>query len=399
VSCKDCSSCAARTNCEPVSWRLDPSKILRLCAFISIICAYFIGQYINQPDWELELAELYPGAEIHASQTLDNVWEVTKGDETFLVGLGTDQSYGGPLTLATSVDMDGTVTSIDILNHSDTPAYIQKLKNNFYFLQFENKPVDHPFVAGEDYDAISGATLSSNAIMHANASAAHYLAREQFGKQPPRLKEEILLHRDHALIALLLAMVLLNIKLGNPHLKLAITLTSLVVMGFFANQMINVANFSSLILGFVPSLAKNPGFWILIGSVFAGIILLGRNIYCGNICPFHAVQYLLGKIGGLNLPLYPWVRRYGRYIPAAGLWAGLMIGLLTHNPTAGAYEPFGMIFSLQGEGIQWYIMPAVTIGCLFVPDMFCRFFCPAGEALNRLTRLRNMLVFDIKEGK
>jgi polyferredoxin len=74
-----------------------------------------------------------------------------------------------------------------------------------------------------------------------------------------------------------------------------------------------------------------------------------------------------------------------------------MIGLVTVNPSAGAYEPFSMIFSLQGDGIQWFIMPAVIVGCFFIPDMFCRFFCPAGEMLTLLVNLRNTLVYQIKQ--
>lgn len=398
MSCNDCASCTGSQSCQPVRWRLDIGKLFRLFAIVSLIVAYFVGQSLNQPTWEQDLQSLYPQADIQSSESLANTWEVTEDGHTRLVVLATENSYGGPLTLATTIDGE-TIERVDLVAHADTPAYIQKLNNFFFFRQFENKPVDRSFQPGSDYDVITGATLSSNAIMRANATGAHYIAREVFGKQPETPSDDIELNVNHGLLALLILLVLANIRLNNAYLKTGIIVASLVVVGFMANQMINVANFSALLLGFIPAIAENPGYWILLGSVFAGIIILGRNIYCGNICPFHAVQFLLSKVGGMNLPLHPLVRRYGKNLAKIGLWAGLMVGLLTTNPASGAYEPFGMIFSLQGEGIQWYIMPAVVIGCFFVPSLFCRYLCPAGEALNRLTRMRNQMAHVIKAGR
>ncbi|CAM3613894.1 FMN-binding protein [Parendozoicomonas haliclonae] len=400
MSCQGCtSSCAKNTVQQPIRWEFDLGKLFRLLAILSLIGAYFVGKALNEPGWEQDIQALYPKAQIEKSKQFDQTWSVKDGEQNYWVTLSTQNSYGGPLTLATTVDQDGTIKKLDILAHKDTPAYIQKLRNAAFSRQFESKPADITPVPGKDYDIVSGATLSSNAIMKANVMASHYLAAEQFGKDPVELTEEMDLNLNHGLLALLIALVLINIKLNNKWLKTGITLSSLVVLGFMANQMISVANFSALIMGFVPSLAENPGLWLLLGAVFGGIIVLGRNIYCGNICPFHAVQFLLNKVGNINLPMHPMVRRYGRTLAKVGLWAGLFIGLLTANPTAGAYEPFGMIFSLQGEGLQWYIMPATVIGSFFIANMFCRYLCPAGEALNRLVAIRNSVVYQCKGGK
>ena len=369
VSCNGCaSSCTGKQSCQPVGWRLDIGKVFRLLAIVSLVVAYFVGRSINQPSWQEDIQGLYPQAQVVASETLENTWEIQQGDETLLMTLTTENSYAGPLTLGTLMNNEGMILGVEILDHSDTPAYIQRLVNQFFFRQFENQPVDHHFVAGENYGAISGATLSSDAIMRANATAAHYIAREVHGKNPVSPESEVKLDYFHFLVAGLIVLALVNIKLKNRHLKTAIILASLVVTGFIANQMISVATFSAILQGFVPGMAENPGFWLLVGSVLASIILLGRNIYCGNLCPFFSVQFLLAKVSGLNLPLHPLVKRYGKTMAKVGLWAGLMIGFLTANPTSGAYEPFGMIFSLQGEGIQWYILPSVVIACFFIPQ-------------------------------
>jgi polyferredoxin len=65
-----------------------------------------------------------------------------------------------------------------------------------------------------------------------------------------------------------------------------------------------------------------------------------------------------------------------------------MLIFLSAHPALGSYEPFAMMFSLEGLGIQWYILPATLLGSLFVPNFWCRMFCPVGLYLNEMVRLR-----------
>jgi len=399
VNCNDCASqsCQKMNSAPVIKWRLDYRKVFRLLAFISLALAWYWGQELNQPDWKKDIQNLYPKADISAISSSQTLFNMTLDDKHFYVSVATSNSFGGPLTIASTINKTGIVNSVDILRHGDTPAYIQSLKNAGYFRQFQRKNAGYTPHKGENWDAVSGATLSSDAIMRASTNASHLVAKQFFSLNPEPLQTKLSFTINHVLLMLIILLSVINIWLGNTKLKSAYIVASVVVVGFLANQMINVGNFSGLLLGFVPTLAENLGFWMLIGSVSITITVLGKNIYCGHICPFHGIQYLLHKISNLNLPLPSLVLKYGRYLPKIGLWTGLMIGLLTMNPSAGAYEPFSMIFSLQGEGIQWFIMPAVLIGSFFIPDMFCRFFCPAGEMLTLLTNVRNNLVYQVKQ--
>jgi polyferredoxin len=69
-------------------------------------------------------------------------------------------------------------------------------------------------------------------------------------------------------------------------------------------------------------------------------------------------------------------------------WAALMLIFLSAHPALGSYEPLAMMFSLDGLGIQWYILPATLLGSLFVTSFWCRMFCPVGLYLNEMVRLR-----------
>ncbi|WP_375748965.1 4Fe-4S binding protein [Vibrio sp. HN007] len=326
-------------------------------------------------------------------------FRLTNGSQVLYSSVVSDTSFGGPLTVASVSTSEGKVKQVHLFSHGDTPAYIQKLKNAGYFRRFEKQNIDATLTSNPDWDSVSGATISSTAILRAHTKASHVIAINQFQSSPEPMQQQINVNWLHLALISLISLSFINIWLKNSKLKLAYTFASVVVLGFTANQMINIGDFAGILMGYIPALHENLSFWILFGLVLLAIIVVGRNIYCGNICPFHGIQLLLQKISGIDLPIPPRLLFYLRYFPKFGLWAALMISFITTKPSAGSYEPFSMIFSLQGEGIQWYILPATVIGCFFIPDMFCRFLCPAGEMLTLLTRLRNKVVYPFQARK
>ncbi|USD37305.1 FMN-binding protein [Ferrimonas sp. SCSIO 43195] len=400
MSCQSCQkTCASRgaaARPQIIGWRLDYIKVLRWLAFASMLCAYLVGQQLNQPNWLAQLEALYPDTIIQAINNSDNAWTVSKSNsngssEERIAILTTEKSFGGPLQLITLYDADGKVHGADILHHNDTPAYIQKLVNKFFFDQFQDKAVVGPRT-DKDFDAVSGATISSEAIKRAHYIGLEHAAALSFGRKQTLLKSELDFGSQHCVLIAFLILAVIAQRVTQPAFSLMLNIAALGVMGFWLNQMISASNFTAVLLGYLPSIYDNLAFWILSGGVLLGILVLGRNIYCGKLCPFSALQSLLAKLTGLNFPVPKLVQRYGGWIPKVGLWIVIMVGLLTTVPIAGSYEPFSMIFSLQGVGVQWAILPAVVVGCTFVPQLFCRYFCPAGQGIEYLTAFRNWLV-------
>jgi polyferredoxin len=121
------------------------------------------------------------------------------------------------------------------------------------------------------------------------------------------------------------------------------------------------------------------------------VVFLGRNIYCHQICPFNVVQDLLQKISGVRLRIKPAVQRQARTLIFTLSWAALVLIFISAHPALGSYEPFAMMFSLEGLGIQWYILPAALLGSFFVPSFWCRLFCPVGLFLNEGVRARRAI--------
>ncbi|GLO62413.1 hypothetical protein MACH09_29210 [Vibrio sp. MACH09] len=347
---------------------------------------------MNQPDWYQQLKVIYPAHQIQQIDSNGLQFQLTHDADKLFASVASDTSFGGPLTLASVSSSEGKVKQVHLLSHGDTPAYIQKLRNAGYFRQFEKQDIGTTLTSNQQWDSVSGATISSNAILRAYTKASHTLAIDQFQLNPAPMQTQIAFSWLHLALIALIVLSFINIWLKSSKLKLIYTYASVGVLGFTANQMINSGGFAGILMGYIPAPHENLGFWLLFGSVIFAIVVVGKNIYCGNVCPFHGIQLLLKKLSGITLPIPPRLLRYLGYFPKIGLWAALMISFLTTKPSAGSYEPFSMIFSLQGEGIQWYILPAIIIGCFFIPDMFCRFFCPAGEMLTQLIRLRNWLV-------
>lgn len=92
-----------------------------------------------------------------------------------------NNSYGGAVKLSIGFEMDGTITGVGIREISDTPGLGLKAKEAKYRDQFIGKNAESLTVtksgatADNEIDAISGATITSNATTNAVNAALYYL--------------------------------------------------------------------------------------------------------------------------------------------------------------------------------------------------------------------------------
>ncbi len=90
-------------------------------------------------------------------------------------------SYGGSITLSLGITLDGTVNGYSITDISDTPGLGMKSQDESFSSQYAGKQVDEFTVTKtgaeieQEIDAISGATITSNAVTRAvNAGLCYY---------------------------------------------------------------------------------------------------------------------------------------------------------------------------------------------------------------------------------
>jgi NosR/NirI family transcriptional regulator, nitrous oxide reductase regulator len=125
------------------------------------------------------------------------------------------------------------------------------------------------------------------------------------------------------------------------------------------------------------------------------LVLLGRGVFCGWLCPFGAMQELLAQLSRL-IGLPHWnppepVQKYlwlGKYVSAA-----LVLGLAALSIETGLrvaeVEPFNTAITSHFTRTWPYVLYAcalLTIG-LFTERAYCRFLCPLGGVLALADRL------------
>jgi NosR/NirI family nitrous oxide reductase transcriptional regulator len=125
------------------------------------------------------------------------------------------------------------------------------------------------------------------------------------------------------------------------------------------------------------------------------VLLIGRGVFCGWLCPFGALQELLGGLSrALGVPQWNppvaleqrlWM---GKYIAAVVV---LTLSIMQIDPSGAAteLEPFKTAITLKFARAWPYVLYAgalLAIG-LFSERAYCRFLCPLGGVLAFLDRL------------
>jgi electron transport complex protein RnfG len=85
------------------------------------------------------------------------------------------RGYGGPIVLMVGIGPDGTVIDTAVVEHKETPGLGTEIENPVWKKQFAGKSKDSVLAINKDIDAISGATISSKAMLRGvkGALAAH----------------------------------------------------------------------------------------------------------------------------------------------------------------------------------------------------------------------------------
>lgn len=361
-------------------------SIINGFAFVSLLIAFYIGQADMIKPKQLHQPALF---ETYNIDRVDKGSRVYSGDKWLgYISEGWAQGYGGRLKVMVLSDSLGRLIDMDLMHHTETHAYVAKLRNKRFFEQFPDKKLNDKFLIREDVEAISGATVSSNAIALASREASWKLATDQFSFPLPDIEAEWQLAYQDLWVALIFILGIVAVLFKKKKLRYAVLFSSFILIGFVLNASVSLSHIAKVLLGYMPDIRQHFVWYVLLlGNIFT-ILVLGRNVYCNTVCPFHAGQIILNKISGINFKLAPKLSRFLIHTPKYLLYLSLILILISENPTLASYEPFAMFFSLEGIGVQWYILPAALIGSLFISDFFCHYFCPVGASFKVLLDAR-----------
>ncbi|WP_394131351.1 4Fe-4S binding protein [Shewanella maritima] len=378
--------------------QLTIRAVIKGFAVLGIFLAFLVGEFGAQPNYQTLIEQQYPTSSItklsDSGQGYARYEIGNGGQEPFLLLIAETEGYGGPMVVATEVfKHKGSFKTGEsyLLLDKETLSYVISLEQQLFFNQLENHQLNDNFQLGDDLDGYSGATITARGISSAMRTTLHPMAIEQGLEQQWQGESWHFGSKEVLLLILVVAAIASCTKLsGKPAkwLKKGLPIAALLIVGYYTNSAVSITHFLSLLLGYIPSPQAHPAWWVLMGAIVGCIVIMGRNIYCHKLCPFSAVQGLLNTITGLNLSVPRWLVKNSRTIVLSMIWTALCISLISRNPSISGYEPFSMLFSLEGVGLQWYIMPMALFGAMLVPDFWCRFFCPVGLTINEAVKLR-----------
>ena len=376
-------------------------KGVRYLAYISLVVAFVAGMVSGDKDYEAMVRAKFQDqtlTKVNDDPVVFQLGEKGDGPGNYVL-IQTGQGYGGPFVFGLRIMEDGKVHEVIPLDHKETPAFIKKIEAANYRAQFIGKSVADDFIVGVDIDAVSGATVTTMAATEAVRKGAHLAAIEKFKMEPKWKKAPWKFGLDEILILVIFALAFVPAVYQKKPWKYIYLAATIGIVGFYLNAAISVGILSGLLMGYIPGISDHLIWWILVVGTVLGIILLGKNVYCFRICPFYGVQFLITKLGGSRFNPSPVILKRSKSVANVLLWLALMTSFLASHPALGSYEPFAMMFSLNGVGIQWFLLPLALIGSFFMSTFWCRFFCPCGQALTKLRQYRKKILDIFKNRK
>jgi NosR/NirI family transcriptional regulator, nitrous oxide reductase regulator len=189
-------------------------------------------------------------------------------------------------------------------------------------------------------------------------------------------------------------------RLAHKLVRNGFLLVVLVWLGWIAGAQLSIVTVMNYLLA--PFKHFDIGFYlaeplmvIIAGYTVVSLVLIGRGVFCGWLCPFGALQELLGQLSrALRVPQWNptfalekrlWM---GKYIAAAAV---LVLVMTEIDPTGATteIEPFKTAITSKFTRAWPYLLYAgalLAIG-LFSERAYCRFLCPLGGVLAFLDRL------------
>lgn len=350
-------------------------KFLRLRMLVRFITCFLILLAVAIQRNGSVLGHAVAAAEIEAPEGTPMVTEngVTTISTTTLA---TDiKGYGGPVPLEITIK-EGKISDIKTLKNAESESFFERVRSRL-IPQWVGTPVEE--VSTKKIDAVSGATMSSNALdATIKVSVAYYRENYKTEMQPVD-KEEAAPFSVKRMIALLVVLcaAILPIFIRNKRYRYLQLLLNVIVLGFWSGTFLSYEVFVNYI-SYGANLSQSIVVLLMLVIAFIYPYFGRKSHYCTWVCPLGSLQELAGKTTGFKLKMSSKLVK-GLTIFQECLWLGLM---------------FVMCAGIWFEWMNWelfsaFIFRQAAVGVLIAVALFvalsviinrpyCRFVCPTG---------------------
>ena len=303
------------------------------------------------------------------------------------------RGFGGKINLAVHVDdHDGSLIGFHIIRSNETPAYLEFLSQWNDSLIGRNLFQSEPFA---DIHGVTGATVSSEAIVSALQASGQRFAAEVLGRPVEPLAEQRA-HRakylpdTHAIYLIgAFALALIVTYFGGFWSRLVVLCLSFGVGGLWLNAQYSSEQIVTILSGQTPAMAVTGAFLFIAGIPI--LVVIFGNLYCGYICPFGAAQELIGYVlpGRFKPRISNESMRKARFVKYVILLIVVIVFFASRDRTTLAADPLISVFGRQFTAYDFrsallFVVAAALLGSLFWPRFWCRYLCPAGAFLSLL---------------
>jgi hypothetical protein len=358
-------------------------RLIALLTLITLIVASIIGFQRSKSDISDQLLGMAEGATRYESIGFEQyaLYNDSSGQAIAQVGMSQFNGFGGPLKVATAVDVNGNITGIVVADHKETPSWFKRVSESQLIPQLKQKRYNDNFTLGEDVDALTGATYTTRAITECVKATSREIAVNTYHlPQPPAIERSLLFGVPELTLIILLLIGTFGIKKANPKNKKRIRwltmLTGMAVIGFWINHPLTLVDINKLLMGFFPDIYNQLYWYILVFAVLLIFITTKKNVYCNYVCPFGAAQECVALIAKAKNPKSNQLTGILKWMRRLFVWGAIALALIFRNPGFSSYEVYGTFFNLSGTNGAVLFLSIVLVVALFIKRPWCRFLCP-----------------------
>lgn len=282
--------------------------------------------------------------------------------------------FGGPVPLKMYISEE-KVLRIELLSNAETPEFLKEVINTGLLSKWDGVRLTD--IGSEKVDAVSGATMTSSAIISTVKRVAD-IAQDRL------IKDEIIpqlsLKSVFAILVILSGVILAFLKTKSKVARTILLILNVCVLGFWCGSFLSLSllinwfsNGINLTVALVP-------FLLLLSAII--LPLFGKkNNYCNYHCPMGSLQELASKCTHKKVSVPNRIEKSLSYLRDIILYTILALNWIGVGFEIVDYEVFSA-FLFNNASLFVLITGALfLILSFFINRPYCRYICPTGSLI------------------